>query len=160
MMNTDSYGFHYNGVGWRFYCAGGTGYFPGNVQAGYSDSRLKDEQRPVSRDEVFGVLSGIRARHFKWNQIAVDCGYEVQAGDEEIGLIAQHVKAKLSHAAVVNKAGAPVDDDGSFDYLTINYDKITPFTVEAVNIHEEDIAALKNEIAELKALVAALTKKA
>jgi hypothetical protein len=153
MMNDNVCGVHRDGSGWRFYVDGNNLYVGGQLQAGWSDTRLKNNQQRVSREDVFSTLSQIRAHRFNWNEKAVEIGYDVQAGDEEIGLIAQHVKAALPTAAAVNKAGAKADDDGSFDYLTINYDKIAPFTTEAVNIHEEDIVALKAEVAELRDMV-------
>ena len=153
MMNDNVCGVHRDSGGWRFYVDSNNLYVSGQLQSGWSDTRLKNNQQRVSREDVFSTLSQIRAHRFNWNEKAVEIGYDVQAGDEEIGLIAQHVQAALPAAAAVNKAGAKADDDGSFDYLTINYDKIAPFTTEAVNIHEEDITALKAEVAELRDMV-------
>lgn len=156
MMNYNAHGIHRSDTGWMFYSESRNLYIPGQVQAGWSDTRLKDNQQRVDRSDVFGTLSQFRAHRFNWNAKATELGYDVQVGDEEIGLIAQHVKAALPVAAAVNKAGAKPGDDGSFDYLTIRWDKITPFTVEAVNIHEEDIASLKEKVARLEALVETL----
>lgn len=156
MMNYSTQGIHRSDTGWMMYIESRNLYMPGQIQAGWSDTRLKDNQKRITREDVFGALRPIRAHRFNWNEKAVELGYNVKAGDEEIGLIAQHVKASIPVAATVNKSGAKVDDDGSFDYLTICWDKITPYTVEAVNIHEEDIAELKAEVAELKAMIAKL----
>lgn len=153
MMNGDAHGFHNTTRGWGFYNEAGSGYFPGNVVAGWSDSRLKDEQRPVQRSEIFGVLGGFRARHFRWNQRAVDLGYDVSLGQEEVGLIAQHVKASLPIAATVNKAGSKPNGGNDFDLLTIKFDKIVPYTCEAVNVHEEDIQALLARVGYLEMTV-------
>jgi hypothetical protein len=156
MMNYNAHGIHRSDTGWMLYSESRNLFIPGQIQAGWSDTRLKDNQARVNRDDVFGTLSGMRAHRFNWNAKAIELGYNVEVGDEEIGLIAQHVKAALPVAAAINKAGAKADDDGSFDYLTINYDKIAPFVVEAVNIHEEDITGLKAKVAHLEALIAKL----
>ena len=156
MMNYNAHGIHRSDTGWMMYIESRNLYMPGQIQAGWSDTRLKDNQQRVGRADVFGTLSQLRAHRFNWNAKAIELGYDVQVGDEEIGLIAQHVKAALPVAAAVNKAGAKPGDDGSFDYLTIRWDKITPFAVEAVNIHEEDITFLKAKVERLEALVATL----
>lgn len=155
MMNADTYGFHYNGVGWRFYNSGGSGYFPGNVVAYWSDARLKTNLRRVDT-EALDILSRFRLHRFNWNDKVEEYGLPIPVGKEELGLIAQHVEAALPDAVVVNKAANKVNEDGSqdeLDYLTINYDKITPLLVEGVNIHEEEIKSLKAEVAHLTSLV-------
>lgn len=155
MMNNDAYGFHKNGVGWRFYVETGSGYFPGNVTAYWSDERLKTNLRRIDR-EAIDILKEFRAHRFNWNESVADFNIPIEVGKEEIGLIAQHVQKALPDAVVVNKSANKVNPDGSqeeTDYLTINYDRITPLVVEATNIHEEEIQALKAEVAELKALV-------
>jgi hypothetical protein len=67
------------------------------------------------------------------------------------------VQATLPDAVVVNKAGAKVGDS-DFDYLTINYDRITPLLVEGVNIHTQEISELRSQVRELKNLVQQLMK--
>lgn len=158
MMNDDTYGFHRNiGGGWRFYVTGGSGYFPGNVTAYWSDERLKENLVKIDR-EALSILGQISAFRFNWNSKVSEIGDTIPVGKEEIGLIAQHVQRALPDAVVVNKAGAKIGDD-NFDYLTINYDRITPLLVEATNIHEDDIASLKEKIAKLEALVSSLIDK-
>jgi len=59
----------------------------------------------------------------------------------------------LPDAVSVNKALNKINEDGTqadFDYLTINYDRITPLLVEGVNLLKQEIEQLKAEIAELK----------
>jgi hypothetical protein len=152
MMNRDSFGFHMNDTGWRFLNSGGSGYFPGEVQAGYSDQRLKTNLREIGR-EAIDILSAFTTYRFTWNELSgeVSAG-AYKPGKEEIGLIAQHVQSRLPDAVKVNLSGAKVGQEG-FDYLTINYDRITPLLVGSVNIHEKDIAALKAEVAELRDMV-------
>jgi hypothetical protein len=151
MMNDNTYGFHRNGVGWKFYVEGGNGYFPGNVTAYWSDERLKENLYAIRRESL-SILGAFTAYRFNWNSRVVEIGSSIPVGKEEIGLIAQHVQRTLPDAVVVNKAGAKIGETG-FDYLTINYDRITPLLVEGVNIHEQDISDLKAEVAELRALL-------
>ena len=155
MMNDNAYGFHRNsGGGWRFYVENGSGFFPGNVTAYWSDERLKENLRKMDR-EALTILGSFNAYRFNWNAKVAEVGDTIPVGKEEIGLIAQHVQRALPDAVVVNKAGAKVGDK-DFDYLTINYDRITPLLVEAVNTHEEDITGLKARTAQLEAKVAQL----
>jgi hypothetical protein len=157
MMNDDAYGFHRNTSGtWKFYVSGGNGYFPGNVTAYWSDARLKENLREI-KHESLDILSAFTAYRFNWNAKVAEIGSTIPVGKEEIGLIAQQVQAALPDAVVVNKAGAKIGDSG-FDYLTINYDRITPLLVEGVNIHTQEIKDLKSQVNELKELVQQLMK--
>lgn len=152
MMNDDSYGFHRNiGGAWRFYVSGGSGYFPGNITAYWSDERLKENLREIKR-EALDILGTFTAYRFNWNSKVAEVVDTIPVGKEEIGLIAQQVQKRLPDAVVVNKAGAKVGQE-DFDYLTINYDRITPLLVEGVNIHDAEIAQLKERVAQLEALV-------
>jgi hypothetical protein len=158
MMNNDTYGFHKNDAGWRFYVTGGNGYFPGDVTAYWSDERLKENLQLIGRESL-DILGQFRAHRFNWNSKVADLGLEIPVGKEELGLIAQHVQRVLPDAVNVNKAGCKANPDGTvdsnFDYLTINYDRITPLLVEGVNIHEEEIKALRDEVRVLRAALQA-----
>lgn len=125
-----------------------------NVTAYWSDERLKENLRIVNR-EALDILGSFRAYRFNWNAKVAEIGNTIPVGKEEIGLIAQHVQRVLPDAVVVNKAGAK-PDAAEFDYLTINYDRITPLLVEATNIHEEEIADLKARIAVLESHITKL----
>jgi hypothetical protein len=151
MMNDNVCGVHRDGSGWRFYVDGNSLFCSGNITAYWSDERLKENLRKMDR-EALTILGQMDAFRFNWNSKVAELGDTIPVGKEEIGLIAQHVQRVLPDAVVVNKAGAKIGDT-EFDYLTINYDRITPLVVEAVNIHEEDIAALKAEVAELRDMV-------
>jgi hypothetical protein len=143
MMNDDTYGLHRNSTGWRFYVQAGNGYFPGNVTAYWSDERLKENLQKIDR-EALEILGSFNAYRFNWNAKVAEIGDTIPVGKEEIGLIAQHVQRRLPDAVTINKAGAKISDKG-FDYLTINYDRITPLLVEGVNLHEDDIKKIKED---------------
>lgn len=154
MMNTDSYGFHYNGVGWRMYVSGGSLYVPGNITAYWSDIRLKENLREI-KEECFEILNSFTAYRFNWNKKVQEFNIPIEAGKEEIGLIAQEVQKSLPDAVKVNKIlNSPDNQDNSEkEYFTIDYDKITPLLVEAVNILKNQIEIQSKEIQSLKQLI-------
>lgn len=158
MMNDDTYGFHRNNQGWRMYVQGGTLYVPGNLVAYWSDERFKTNLSRVNR-EALDILGKFHAFRFNWNEKVAEYELPIPVGKEEIGLIAQHVQAALPDAIVVNKAANKAQPGGTQlerDYLTINYDKITPLLVEGVNIHDEEIAHLRDEVNSLARRIAQL----
>jgi len=154
MMNRDAYGFHMNDTGWRFYVSGGTGYFPGDVVAYWSDERLKTNLRQLE-NEALDILGKFRAYRFNWNDKVTEYNIPIEPGKEEIGLIAQHVQSVLPDAVRINKTGGKSDQQ-DFDYLTINYDRITPLLVEGVNIHTDEITKLKEKVIRLEMLIQSL----
>jgi hypothetical protein len=145
MMNTDSYGFHYNGVGWRMYVSGGSLYVPGDITAYWSDERLKENIKPIGK-EANEILSKLSAYRFNWNDKVSEFCNEVKPGKEEIGLIAQEVEKVLPDAVSVNKSANKVNPDGTqteSDYLTIKWNKITPLLVQALNDTTRELNELK-----------------
>jgi hypothetical protein len=161
MMNADAHGFHNTTRGWGFYNEAGSGFFPGNVTAYWSDERLKTNLRQVGR-EALSILSAFNAFRYNWNEKVSEFGLPIAVGKEEIGLIAQHVQRSLADAVVINKAANRLDERGATvesDFLTINYDRITPLLVEAANIHEGDIAGLKSAVERLTTAFEALVNQ-
>lgn len=161
MMNDNNYGFHRNNQGWRFYVTDGSLYVPGNITAYWSDERFKTNLVQINRESI-DILSKFRAFRFNWNEKVKEYELPIEVGKEEIGLIAQHVQRVLPDAVVVNKSANRPQLDGTQierDYLTINYDKITPLLVEATNVHEEEIQNLKKQIAELVSRINQLENK-
>jgi hypothetical protein len=141
-MNTDNYGFHYNGTGWRMYVSGGTLYVPGNLVAYWSDKRLKENIKPIGK-EATDILSKLSAYRFNWNDKVSKFGIEVKPGKEEI---AQEVQEAIPDAVSINKSSNKVDSDGTqteSDYLTINWNKITPLLVQALNNTTRELNELK-----------------
>jgi hypothetical protein len=153
MMNDGGVGVHRNiGGGWRYYVEGTNFFSPGNVTAYWSDRRLKENLIPI-RNESLDILSKLTTYRFNWNSKVKELELDIEVGKEEIGLIAQEVQAILPDAVVVNKSLNRINEDGTqqdYDYLTINYDKITPLLVEGVNLLRKEIEELKIEIAKLK----------
>jgi hypothetical protein len=153
-MYSDGYG------NWLYYTESRNFYSPGLVMAGWSDGRLKDNLRPIGYESL-EILSKMTTYRFDWNEKATELYDYLTPGKEEIGLISQDVQAALPDAVAVNKASnnpdLAVDSPDQPDYLSINYNKITPILVQAVNqlrLHisemQVEMTAMKEEIKELK----------
>jgi len=137
----------YNGSSFQ---ANGTLTATGDVIAYYSDSRLKENIRPI--ENALEKLMQIRGVFFNSNDLAELCGYSDRK--EQVGVIAQEVQAVLPH--VVVPAPFDVDRDtgaskSGNDYLTVKYERLVPLLIEAVKEQQ-------SQIEELKALVAALVE--
>jgi hypothetical protein len=126
-------------------------YIPGDITAYWSDRRLKTNLRQLSHfDHVLTSLTGYT---FNWNEKGQQI-INKPADYEEVGLIAQDVQAVIPQAVKVNKAGISIDDTpNSFDYLTINYDKIVPFLIEGYKAQRQEIKDLKCKVQRLEELV-------
>ena len=145
MMNDNVYGIHHNSIGWRFYQEGENFYVKGNITAYWSDKRLKENIKPIGK-EANEILSKLSAYRFNWNDKVSEFSTEVKPGKEEIGLIAQEVQEALPDAVSINKAGNKVNPNGEqtkSDYLTINWNKITPLIVQALNDTTRELNDLK-----------------
>jgi len=149
MMNDDSYGFHRNAQGWRFYVTGGNGYFPGEVTAYWSDRRLKENIRALDSGEGLALIDRLVPSRFTWKKEAEYVTQDaVYGGQEEVSMIAQETQAVLPVAVKVNKVGKKhiIDGEEIKDYLTINYDKITPYLVQAVKDLKREIDELRQQL--------------
>jgi hypothetical protein len=152
MMNTDGYGFHWNSVGWRFYVSGGSGYFPGSVQSGWSDKRLKENFRPMTTESL-EIINKLQTYRFNWNAKVAEMNLPIEVGSEEVGCVAQEVQKVFPDAVAINKSANIKNPDGTekeTDYLTINYNKLTPLLIQSVNELTKQINELRSEIAVLK----------
>jgi hypothetical protein len=151
MMNDDTYGFHRNSQGWRFYVTGGSGYFPGEVTAYWSDGRLKENIKSLSLGEGTALINRLKPSRFNWRsdleEIAPNLKGAVKPGKEEVGLIAQEVQEVLPDAVKENLSGRSAGKGSSIEsYLTVNYDRIIPFLIQAVNELTAEVSALKEQI--------------
>jgi trimeric autotransporter adhesin len=153
MMNDDAYGFHRNiGGGWRLYVSGGNAYVPGFFQTGFSDKRLKENFRPMTT-EALDIVNQLQTYRFNWNAKVAEMKLPIEVGAEEVGCVAQEVQAIFPDAVAINKSANIANPDGTetqTDYLTINYNKITPLLIQSVNELTKQINELRAEIAELK----------
>jgi hypothetical protein len=152
MMNDDTYGFHRNnGGGWRFYVSSGSGYFPGEVTAYWSDRRLKENIETLSFGEGTTLINKLKPSRFNWRtdleEIAPNLKGAVKPGKEEVGLIAQEVQEVLPDAVKENLSGRSAGKGSSTEsYLTVNYDRIVPFLIQAIHELTAKVAELEKQI--------------
>ena len=154
MMNTDSYGFYYIGVGWRFYVSGGSGYFPGNVTAYWSDKRLKENITSLENGEGIDTVLKLIPSRFNWKKGSekVTLG-TTDHSKIEVSLIAQEAQEVNKDFVTVNataKKGIKIDGELVEDVLTINYDKITPYIIQAIKDILFEIDVIKKAVKELQ----------
>jgi hypothetical protein len=154
MMRGNECGFHRNGDGWRMYVVGNDLYVRGNLTAYWSDRRLKKDFIEV--EDYDAILNGMTAYRFKWNALGekVTNG-TIKEGEDDLALIAQDVQAVLPGAVCVNKAACSPENksDEQTEYLTINYDKITPILVQALKSTREELRDVKERLARLEKLL-------
>jgi len=97
----------------------------------YSDDRLKTKLGSIENalDKV-DQLSGF---YYEANETAQALGYEAK---REVGVSAQAVQAILPEII----SPAPIDEQ----YLTINYERLTPLLIEAIKELRKEVNHLKN----------------
>ncbi len=153
MMNNNDGGFHRDGDGWKIYFSGNSIYARGEVVAYWSDRRLKENIKSLEPGEGLALIDRFRPTRFNWRKEAeIVTGNSVIGGTEEVSIIAQEAQEVLPSAVKVNKAGKKAEIDGEEvkDYLTIDYDKIAPWLIQAVKDLKAEIVSLKEEINRLK----------
>ena len=124
--------------------ASGNGYFDGNVTAYYSDERLKDKQGKIKN--ALDKVGQIETFYFTENELAKSLGHTVDK--KQVGVSAQSVKAVLPEIVDL----APFDTDfetgeskSGEDYMTVDYEKLTPLLIEAIKELSEEIKTLKEK---------------
>ena len=128
-----------------FYMDGsGNAYFDGNVTAYYSDERLKDKQGKI--ENALDKVGQIETFYFTENELAKSLGHTVDK--KQVGVSAQSVKAVLPEIVDL----APFDTDfetgeskSGEDYMTVDYEKLTPLLIEAIKELSEEIKTLKEK---------------
>ena len=117
--------------------------FGGNVYgAGFyynSDRKLKEDIQPLDKGLV--ALMKLRPVSFTWKSGTP------QAGKHDIGLIAQEVQDVLP--GIVNK-------NEREDILTVDYVRITPVLIKAIQEQQQHIQEQDRKLAELQAEIASL----
>ena len=152
MMNYTEHGFYSTTFGWRLYLNGSV-HSPGNVIAYWSDRRLKENIQELPRGEGLDTIMKLKPSRFNWKKEAeqVTAGV-IEAGMEEVAVIAQETREVIPNSVVINKSGnggsekVMVDGEELKDFLTVNYDKITPFLIQAVKDLKSELDELRNEV--------------
>jgi hypothetical protein len=116
-------------------------YAPGAITAFFSDQRLKTVSGKIENalDKV-AKLSGV---YYTLNDTAKSFGYD--SDEEYVGVIAQEVEAVLPQ--IVKAAPFDLDQDGNSksgeNYKTVQYDKLVPLLIEAINELQAKVKALE-----------------
>jgi hypothetical protein len=116
-------------------------YATGNITAYYSDKRLKTVSGKIENalDKV-AQLSGV---YYTNNDTAKSFGYD--SDEEQVGVIAQEVEAVLPQ--IVKAAPFDLDENNNSksgeNYKTVQYDKLVPLLIEAINELQAKVKALE-----------------
>jgi hypothetical protein len=106
----------------------------GNIYSSTSDVRLKDIVGPIVN--AIDIVKAIETFYYRNNELALSLG--LQGTDLQVGISAQ---SALKVAPEVT-APAPLDPN----YLTVMYERIVPFLIEAIKDQQKDIDVLKEKI--------------
>lgn len=130
----------------------GTLYAVADVIAYYSDERLKRDITSIP--DPLGKLQKLRGVYYYSNDTADR--YGIGKKERQVGFLASEVQAVLPEVVAL----APFDRDpvtglskSGQNYITVQYDRILPLVVEAVNTHTDDIERLIQEVINLKDLI-------
>jgi hypothetical protein len=135
-----------------FYDSNDTGYYldpndgttsirvAGNIIAYYSDMRLKTYLGKI--ENAVDKVKQLEGFYYEANEIAQKLGYKPK---REVGVSAQAVQEVLPE--IVTEA--PINAN----YLTINYERITPLLIEAIKEQQKMIETQNEKISKLELLV-------
>ena len=120
----------------------------GEIHSSVSDSRLKTKTGDLSN--ALEIISNLNGFKYKYNDIANL--YGLSNNNEMIGLNAQEVKQYIPE--VVSLAPFDIDRDindniiskSKENYLTINYEKIIPYLIEAIKELKKENELIKIEL--------------
>jgi hypothetical protein len=141
-----------------FTVTGGSLTCTGDIIAFVSDKRLKDVTGNIENalDKV-QTLTGV---YYKHNRLAATYGM-FDLNRLHVGLLAQDVQAVMPE--IVKNAPFDIDRDGSSksgqNFLTVQYEKLTPLLVEAIKELRAEVKELRSEVNELRAEIAVLKGK-
>jgi hypothetical protein len=151
------HGFLNTSNGWKFFADNSNNFYCyGNITAYYSDTRLKDEQTQLTSGSGLALINQLKVKSFVWNALTEE-NPSIETGATEIGLIAQELELLIPNAVVINEASNPssaqiekAKEEGlpvpeTPDYKTINYDKLIPFLIQAVQDLKAEIETLKRD---------------
>jgi hypothetical protein len=119
-------------------------YATGAITAFFSDQRLKTVSGKIENalDKV-AKLSGV---YYTFNDTAKSFGYD--SDEEQVGVIAQEVEAVLPQ--IVKAAPFDLDEYNNSksgeNYKTVQYEKLVPLLIEAINELRAEVTALKGTI--------------
>ena len=115
----------------------------GNITAYYSDMRLKTHLGKI--DNAREKVRQLEGFYYEANELAQKFGYKPK---REVGVSAQAVQAVLPEIVT----DAPINSN----YLTIDYERLTPLLIEAIKEQDTELVDLRNRVAQLESLITKL----
>jgi hypothetical protein len=119
----------------------------GNIIAYYSDERLKKDFENITN--ALDKVKSLRAVTYYQNEVADE--YLGTNLDRQVGVIAQDIVKVLPEAVKKAPFDRATDENGNSisksgeDYLTVQYEKIVPLLVAAINELTDEVARLKQK---------------
>jgi predicted heme/steroid binding protein len=139
---SQSYGL---GINWSAYNSGNL-YVAGTVyQNQGSDAKLKENV--IAIPNALDKVRAIRGVEFDWNEYAKEC---VSKEGRDVGVIAQEVQAVYPLAVRLH---SKEEDEKVNSYLVVDYDKLNPLALQAINELASIVDELKLEIQTLKSQI-------
>ena len=127
----------------------------GNITAYYSDERLKERKGEIKN--AIDKVKSLDAFYYVENETAKKLGYN--NNKRQVGLSAQQVKKVMPEVVSLapidmktTRRGKIISESGE-NYLTVNYQGLTPLMIQAIKDQQEMIEELRAEIKELKRAV-------
>jgi hypothetical protein len=105
-----------------------------------SDYRLKEDARDF---DALGVVNAISTYDFAWKQ----------TGEREYGVMAHELQAVLPYVVTGHKD--QVDESGQPVAQRVNYAKLVPVLLKALQQQQTQIEALQQQVSELAGITAA-----
>jgi len=118
-------------------------YATGNITAYYSDARLKTVSGKI--ENALDKVAQLYGVYYTNNSVAKSFGYD--SDEVQVGVLAQDVEAVLPQ--IVKAAPFDLDQDGNSksgeNYKTVQYDKLVPLLIEAINELQAKVKALESK---------------
>lgn len=122
-----------NPIGYNLTVSGTIGA-SGNIYSSTSDVRLKDIVGPIVN--AVDIIKAIETFYYRNNELALSLG--LTGTELQVGISAQSAEKVMPEVT----APAPLDPN----YLTVMYERIVPFLIEAVKDQQKNIESLQEQI--------------
>jgi hypothetical protein len=124
----------------------------GDIEAGYSDERLKTKIEII--DQALQKVIRIRGVTYNPNELAAEFGFDPE--ERKAGVLAQDVEMVFPEAVKPAPFDITTDENGDEisktgdNYKTVQYEKLVPLLIEAVKDLWGEVSELRVKVQELK----------
>jgi hypothetical protein len=124
----------------------------GDIEAGYSDERLKTNIEVI--DQALDKVKRIKGVTYNHNDLAARFGYD--STERRAGVLAQDVERVLPEAVKPAPFDITTDENGNEvsktgeNYKNVLYEKLVPLLIEAIKDLSNEVDVLREEMQELK----------